>query len=386
MVLDPKKFPKARKEVLSREEVKAIIKGKGVTRPVQCVTPLLLLPSEQPFREKELNELWEQYPDDAVFFEYTRPGNFGKPNDRYVWVDVENADPLEHGLNESKIGIDEKTAVDWDIIEQISEGIPDPFFPESLVQDFHEDDGRYRGLFWTRLSFERLWHFRGMSNTLMDFYLYPEKVKALLKHLRTIYFKAIERAANEYHFDAIAFTDDIGMQDRPFFSEDIFIEFIKPHYKEVFDYAHQHGLDVWLHTCGNVEPFIDHFVELGLDVLHPVQKYTMDEQKIAQKYRGKLCFWVGMDVQRILPFGTTEDVRHEVKYLIDTFHIPNEGRLVMGPGNRFRHDIPTENIEAFFDELYHYGKEVESNKAVGNHRSPAEDQQVFSRLKDDQDK
>lgn len=382
MVLDPKRFPKAKKEVLSRDEVKAIIRGKGKSRPAQCVTPLLLVPQEQPFREKELAELWEQYPDDAMFFEYTRPANFGSAEDKYVWVNVDGADPLTN-VDVDKIGIDEKTAVDWDVIEQISELVPDPSIPESLVQDYHEDDGRYRGIFWTRLSFERLWHFRGMSNTLMDFYLYPDKVKALLKHLRQIYFKVIDRAVEEYNFDAIAFTDDIGMQDRPFFSEDIFLEFIKPHYKEVFDYAHEKGMDVWLHTCGNIEPFIDHLVELKLDVLHPIQKYTMDEKKIIEKYQDKLCFWVGMDVQRILPFGTTEDVRNEVRFIIDTFHLPNKGRLVVGPGNRFRHDIPTENIEAFFDELYKYGKEVEVNEKVSNHRSPAEDTQVFSRLKND---
>jgi uroporphyrinogen decarboxylase len=115
-----------------------------------------------------------------------------------------------------------------------------------------------------------------------------------------------------------------------FFSEDIFLEFIKPHYKEVIDYAHAKGMDVWLHTCGNVEPFIPHMIEIGLDVLHPIQKYSMDEEKIIEQYRDQICFWAGMEVQRILPFGSPEDVRQEMRFLIDTFYLPNKGRLSIG--------------------------------------------------------
>ena len=68
MPLDQSKFPKAKKDLLSREEVKALIKGKGSTRPAQCITPVLYLPSEQPFRQKEMEQIIEEYPDDAVFF------------------------------------------------------------------------------------------------------------------------------------------------------------------------------------------------------------------------------------------------------------------------------------------------------------------------------
>jgi uroporphyrinogen decarboxylase len=375
MPLDQSKFPKAKKDLLSREEVKALIKGKGNTRPAQCITPVLYLPSEQPFRQKEMEQIIEEYPDDAVFFEYTRPKNFGKPGDRYVWCDVADADPLLH-KKEDEIGIDEKTALEWEVIEQISADVPDPYFPKCLVQDYFEDDGRYRGIFWTRLSFERLWHFRGMTNTLMDFYTNPDEVKALLLKLRNIIFKVIDRSVDEYHFDAIAFTDDIGMQDRPFFSEDIFLEFIKPHYKEVIDYAHTKGMDVWLHTCGNVEPFIPHMIEIGLDVLHPIQKYSMDEEKIIEQYRDQICFWAGMEVQRILPFGSPEDVRQEMRFLIDTFYLPNKGRLVLASGNRFRHDIPTENIRAFFEELYIYGSYV-AKHGVSKHESPAKGHTVL---------
>jgi len=372
MPLDPSKFPKAKKNILSREEVKAILRGEGKTRPAQVITPLLFVPEEQPERQEFMQNLIEEYPDDAVFFEYTRPANFGKPGDRYVWCDVEGADPMLKLKPGATIGIDEKTALDWETIQKITRDIPDPFAPKSLVQNYFEDDGRYRGVFWTRLSFERLWHFRGMSETLMDFYLNPDEIKDLLDRLKHVLMRAIDRASSdEYKFDAIAFTDDIGMQDRPFFSEDIFIEFLKPHYKEVIDYAHSKGLDVWLHTCGNVEPFIPHFVEMGLDVLHPIQKYTMDEKKIAELYGDKICIWAGMEVQRILPFGTPEDVRQEMRFLMDTFYHPGKGHAVFSSGNRLGKDIPNENMRAFFEEMYEYGEKIAKEGRSGNHESPA---------------
>jgi len=377
MPLEQSKFPKAKKNILSRDEVKDIIRGVGKTRPAQVVTPLLFVPEEQPERQEFMEKLIEAYPDDAVFFEYTRPKNFGKPGDRYVWCDVEGSDPLEKLEPGQTIGIDEKTALEWDVIKQITRDIPDPFAPASLVQNYFEDDGRYRGIFWTRLSFERLWHFRGMSNTLMDFYLNPDEIKDLLDRLKNILFRVIDRASGEeYKFDAIAFTDDIGMQDRPFFSEDLFVEFLKPHYKAVIEYAHGHGLDVWLHTCGNVEPFIPHFVEMGLDVLHPIQKYTMDEKKIADLYGDKLCIWAGMEVQRILPFGTPEDVRQEMQFLMDTYYKPGKGHAVFASGNRLGKDISNENMQAFFEEMYEYGTKIADQGHAENHVSPSSEKDI----------
>ncbi|MDR0668499.1 MAG: hypothetical protein LBF95_00315 [Treponema sp.] len=129
-------------------------------------------------------------------------------------------------------------------------------------------------------------------------------------------------------------TDDIGTQTGPFFSLDIFREFFKPYYKELIDHAHDLGMHFWLHTRGNVKAFIPDLIEIGLDVLHPIQKYTMDEREIAREFGGQICFWAGMDVQRIIPYGTPEDVRREVRFLFDTYY-RKEGRLILAGGNGF---------------------------------------------------
>ena len=97
--------------------------------------------------------------------------------------------------------------------------------------------------------------------------------------------------------------------------------------------------------------------QIGVDVLHPIQKYTMDEREVAQKYGKDLCIWAGFDVQRIIPYGTPEDVRREVRFLLDTYARP-EGRLILAAGNNMTPDTPMESLEALLDEALRYGEEV----------------------------
>ncbi len=110
----------------------------------------------------------------------------------------------------------------------------------------------------------------------------------------------------------------------------------------------------WLHTCGNVEKYMPDFVNMGLDVIHPIQKYAMDERRVARKYGKDICIWAGFDVQKTIPFGTPEDVRREVRFLFDAYR-RREGRFMFTAGNALKADCPTESIEALFDEAFAYG-------------------------------
>ena len=86
-------------------------------------------------------------------------------------------------------------------------------------------------------------------------------------------------------------------------------------------------MDSWLHTCGNISEIIGALIECGLSVLHPLQKGTMDWNEIATKWKGKIAFLVGIDVQNTLINGTSEDVRREVRLIRDTFDTPKGGLL-----------------------------------------------------------
>ena len=132
-----------------------------------------------------------------------------------------------------------------------------------------------------------------------------------------------------------------------------FREFIKPYYEQVWGIARENDIDVWLHTCGNITALIGDLIECGLSVLHPLQKHTMDWDAIAAQWRGKIAFWVGMDVQDTLINGTPEDVRREVRLMRDTFDSENGGFLYAA-GNGIVGGTPLENIDAWLDECLHY--------------------------------
>ena len=95
---------------------------------------------------------------------------------------------------------------------------------------------------------------------------------------------------------------------------------------------------------------MEDFIEIGLDVIHPIQKYTMDEKQIVRKYGGRICFLAGFDVQNIIPYGTPEDVRAEVRFLIDTFSRP-DGRFMITMGNGSTNDWKKESLQALYDEI-----------------------------------
>ena len=148
-------------------------------------------------------------------------------------------------------------------------------------------------------------------------------------------------------------SDDLGTQKSLMMSPDTFRTFIKPYYVKIWGLARELGLDNWLHTCGNVNSIICDLVECGLNVLHPLQKHTMDWDEIARIWKGKIAFWVGMDVQDTLINGTPDAVRREVRVMRDTFDSP-EGGFLYAAGNGIVRGTPLENIEAFLNEIITY--------------------------------
>ena len=194
-----------------------------------------------------------------------------------------------------------------------------------------------------------------MENALTDFYLYPEQVHRLFDRLSKFYMRVMERAKEAWDVDGFFVSDDIGTQQAPFFSLDIFREFFKYYYKRLFDQAHELGTHFWLHCCGDIEMFLPDFIEIGLDVIHPIQKNTMDEREIARKYGDKICIFSGIDVQYLMAFGTPEEVEAEVKYLMETYKRP-DGRLMMTMGNGSTPDWKLENLDAMYAASLKYGR------------------------------
>ncbi len=333
---------------LTRDEIIGVIEGKGCAHRVpNAVAPwsdVCLFPNHA----EEYNRLMEQYPCDIEVVRLKMPSVFeGDPNDpSYRWLPFENP----FGPN---VSLDAVSAItDMEAIDEILATFPDPN-SAALIPPAPPVGQTYRVAHWWYLLFERFWSLRGMENALCDFLEYPDEVHKLFRKLTDFYKVVITRCKTELQADGIWTSDDIGAQNGPMFSPTVFREFFKPYYKEIIDHTHALGMHFWLHTCGNVQLFLPDLIEIGLDVIHPIQKYTMDEREIAREYGDKICIWAGFDVQRTIPYGTPDEVRKEVRFMIDTYARP-DGRLIFGAGNNLTPDTPFESLQALMEESFTY--------------------------------
>lgn len=151
----------------------------------------------------------------------------------------------------------------------------------------------------------------------------------------------------------ICFTgDDYGFQHGPMMNMNMFHEFARPYLQRIYDVAKDNGKLMMHHSCGSVARLIPTFMEMGLNILEPIQVRAsgMDPRELAAKFGGKLCFHGSIDTQGTLPFGTPEDVRREVRERVETFK--PYGGFTISPSQHLLSDIPTENIVALYDEAW----------------------------------
>lgn len=339
---------------LTKQQMKDIIDGKAKAADIPMLYNIWVYPSSFGEKEDYMKEWLAKQPFDIEYAYVSMPEVLSAPESdpdyRWAW---KNMDAKE------RRGIDENGIIeDWEDEEEVKAFYDT--FPSAdsiaMIPDVQLNQEHYVLAHWLFCFFERHWSLRGMENALTDFYLYPDEVHDLYQKVADFYMRAMERIHEELGADGVFVTDDIGTQTGPFFSVDIFREFFKPYYKQIIDKAHELNMHFWLHTCGNIEAFLEDFIEIGLDVIHPIQKYTMDEKHIADTYGGRICFLAGFDVQQTIPFGTTDEVREEVRHLIDTFYRP-EGRFMLTAGNGSTPDWKIESVEALFDETMKYREE-----------------------------
>lgn len=336
---------------LTRQEMINVIEGKGHASRIPMTYHFWTSPSVFGTNKDEAQEYLKKYPMDVQNIYIAMPGVFegSKQFPDFRWVKTTDS------FESKSTALDERVAIkDYDNIDEIIRDFPKQDI-NCVLPDIQEPDGRYRLGNWWFLLFERHWELRGMVNALTDYYEEPENVHKLFRALTDYYLETIELAHKNLKLDGIIVSDDLGTQTGPFFSPAIFKEFFKPYYKEIVKKIHSLNMHFWLHTCGNIEDLITDFIDIGIDVLHPIQKYTMDERKIAEKYGDKICIWAGFDVQRTIPYGSEEDVRKEVRFMIDTYYRP-EGRLILTAGNGITADCKIESLFGLLDESYNYGK------------------------------
>jgi uroporphyrinogen decarboxylase len=190
--------------------------------------------------------------------------------------------------------------------------------------------------------YERAWTLRGMEPLMTDFYDHPEFVHELLDRIAD-YNIAQVREALKYDIDAIYFGDDWGQQHGLQMGPRLWREFIHPVLRRMYGAVREAGKYVMIHSCGDVDELFDDLVDLGLSSFNPFQPEVMDVCRLLPRYRGRLAFHGGLTTQRTLPFGTVEDVRAEVRRLLE---LGQEGGYIFAPAHDVEGDVPLENMLA----------------------------------------
>ena len=129
-------------------------------------------------------------------------------------------------------------------------------------------------------------------------------------------------------------------------------EMIAPGEKREYDLIHEAGVDVWVHSCGNIQRILPDLTEMGVDALNPVQPECMDIYKLKEMYGDKITFWGGISTQQTLPYGTPEDVAAETRKVTDA--LSKDGGYIIAPSQEIQSDVPFENLCALINTARSY--------------------------------
>jgi uroporphyrinogen decarboxylase len=208
--------------------------------------------------------------------------------------------------------------------------------------------------------YEICWYMRGLEKWFEDLLTNPGFCEGLIDRIlaywidfETGFMKAVGDIV-----DVVMIGDDLAGQDGPLFSPEIYRRIVKPRQKALI--GHLKSLTrakIWYHTCGDCWAYIPDLIHNGIDILNPVQVGLKNMQPVALKERfgRRLVFWGGgIDAQHVLPFATPEAVRDEVRQNLKAF-MPGGG-YVFNNVHNIQKGVPPENIVAFFDAAYEFGR------------------------------
>jgi len=194
-----------------------------------------------------------------------------------------------------------------------------------------------------------------MDNYLMSMGLYPEAVERLSEALCDVYLARLENwlwAVGD-SIDVILFGDDLGGQNGPLISVDMYRRFYKPFHTKMCQRVKELAdVKIMLHCCGSIEPFLADLIEAGMEAINPVQISCrgMDSRLLKASYGDRLTFWgAGCDTHRVLTFGTPQEVREHVKAQVEI--LAPDGGFVFQQVHNIQANVPTENILAMFEAV-----------------------------------
>ena len=193
----------------------------------------------------------------------------------------------------------------------------------------------------------------GFENFLLNIALNRPLIKTLVDHITDIYLEL-----NRSYFDVVKgkmdvffMGNDFGSQAGLLLSEEDWLDILCRKEQRLIDFAHSYGFRVMVHSCGSIDALIPHFIKIGVDILDPVQVTTknMEPESLSSKYGKDMVFHGAIDTQKVLPFGTTDEVKSHCSDLISKLN--THGNFIVAPSNNFMGGTPCSNIMAVYDTV-----------------------------------
>ena len=221
------------------------------------------------------------------------------------------------------------------------------------VEQCHREG--YASMFWAIQIFEPAWYLRGLDNLLCDMMSDEEMAEACLGRMADIKVEMARRAA-KCGVDIIVFGDDIGTQRALMMSADLWRRWLKPAMKRAIEAAKSAKPDVlaYYHSDGVISEVTKELIEIGVDILNPVQPECMDPVEVKRLYGDRLSFWGTIGTQTTMPFGSPTEVEYETRRMIET--VGRGGGLCIAPTHILEPEVPFENVEAFIGAVKKYGE------------------------------
>jgi len=212
---------------------------------------------------------------------------------------------------------------------------------------------------WLLFPLERAFAMQGMDTFLLNLAIYPDFASALLEKTAQLCKELMGPFLEELgdNVDIIKIGDDLGTQDSLLMSPDMYREILKPIHADYIRFIKERtNAKLFFHTDGDVVPLIDDFIEMGIDILNPIQTSAgkmSDLAGLKERFGKNIVFCGGIDTQRVLPNGTQAEVREEVKRVIQL--LGEGGGYMVASVHTIMNDVPPENVLAMVDAVEEFG-------------------------------
>lgn len=255
-------------------------------------------------------------------------------------------DMIDHPLKDA--GIDDLDEFDWPDPRNLIRfnGLKEEVEHLYLRTDYAiQADAFFGGIY------ECAWWLRGFETFTVDMYRRPEFTLKFLEKIYKLYMEFYSKYLDVVgpFIQVIDYNDDLGMQTGPIISPTMFRRYLKPRYLELFNLIrNKTKAKIFLHTCGSVYLLIPDLMDIGLDILNPIQPLAtkMDIDTLKKDFGERLCFHGGIDIQRLLPNGSIEDVEAEVRRVARVGG--KGGGLILAGAHNIQSDVPPQNVLAMF--------------------------------------